>query len=1688
MLIKRNIVLKINFKSLLLFLLVSFNLNTFYAQEKFVYKGKIKQDKEKLIKKTLPFEIENLGEANWQKVYENNGIQQNSEEIDVVISESKSVYSHNTKKINPYVVQLGTPSISKRLPFKIPDVRSISFKYLNTLCGLPSDNVISICDDDAGNMWIASDVGIYKISGFYVHYYDYKQNFPECSPEKIFSYNGKIYIATFGQGLFILNGSTVEIYNKENGFFSDHIIGFDRDSTGLYICYYGDGLIHHNDNQIYTQITFSDNTSSNIVVETRNSPLGRVFVSEKGIFGILNNSQKSFKIITSDEVAVGVKSKIAANSKQLYINIENKGILYYNEGQFKLISSSSIASVDQLYLAKSGALWIFSKNGLSSIRNDKIIQTYADESYFSKFHASAFFQDKYLNLWISSYNKGIGIITPSNFSQINVPKNLISKVKTIYIDKQKNKYIENSKGGIIKIDSTESYYTFSNTMISDISSINEFNGKIYIATLNGLYFIENNTLFKILIPKDKGFNTQLFILPTKEALYINNYNYGLLKYNEKEIVNFTNFSSLTYVSHIDKQGAIWIANDTKGISKITNDSVIHYSKEHGFGSNSVFCLASDFNNIIYAGTPKGLMAIKKDSTFIIPLPFQSSEKIINCVFNEQSKTLWVSNGVELFNLKINNTEYTITKYNRNEIIANGVIQKNTLICDGKDLFFGVGDQMVKYVDFKFGYQNKKIPIELIELKTRNTNNETEFKVENNSYYTNKNQKLVLAAGNYDINFSIDIKHWGKEEGLLFYYRILGWSNNWKGPIADNTIAFSNLTPGSYTLEIIGKSSDNVEIELLTFKFQIEQFYYQTTWFLLLCVGLILLLFYVLFKTYSSFDFRSFESYTSLNEVLIKIRLLAIFSIILFPAIEFYECVYLDLYTIEWESILLLIFLSIFTFSFTFNKRLNYNSSYLLLILVYISFYFINVLKGFRIGFPPSFSIELAIIILFSKLIFTELRTYFYFVLLSILTNVLCFFFYNVDDMSSINLNIYISASINSAIIIFVMYLVDYNSKRNVLFANKILESSDLFVLVCDEKGKVIFINDYLKRVTNKSENELLGFGWWEFRKYTKNEISDAIVKINSLIKLGQSDSYVNTLVLENQSLFIEWNEFVLDGKYLIGIGKDVTKEYTLNQQNERLSLVAKSVTNGVVITDASGFILWINESFGNLFDSVFDEVIGQNISELYCKGEVDNDTFQGNLYASFEFKFKSDNTISRWVLINTTPIFNAHKKITNYISVVTNISKQKKLENKLAEYADDLEINNLLKEQLIYSDSFEDIASASLITLKQKIQNIKMGSLILLNYNKSSFIGYYYQNDNVKKVVFAFDDIKGYNTLKNNSIFIEYDNRNHPENELSTSDLLRLNEDNIISYIELPIFYNNEFIGFVCLEFDCPFPMNVRQINLVKNFATLLSVAIHKIQIQQDLALKNKDITDSLYYAKSIQTSYFPQKEELNTMLKDFVLYYKPKDIVSGDFYWMEDLPNFSIIALGDCTGHGVPGAFITMLGHNLLTQITSELKMYSPSKMIAFLNDKIYLALNKNKDRYIKDGMELGICVYDKINNVLLYAGSGIELNYFQKNELKTIEVPRYMIGDNPEQLSMEDTTIHLDGTEKFYLSSDGYKDQLGGEPRKRYSKVKYLKLLNEIKNLPSFQQSFILNLNLQNHQGNQEQTDDILVIGFEL
>lgn len=155
-----------------------------YAQDKLIYKGKVNGQKEALEKKEVTFSTQNLGPVTWQKNTENTIINQQVVEVNASFSASKNVFSHSTQKITPIYTELGPPSFSKRLPFKIPDTRTISFKYLNTLGGLPSDNVISMCEDDLGNIWVASDVGIFKISGFYIHYYDYKQNFPECSPEK----------------------------------------------------------------------------------------------------------------------------------------------------------------------------------------------------------------------------------------------------------------------------------------------------------------------------------------------------------------------------------------------------------------------------------------------------------------------------------------------------------------------------------------------------------------------------------------------------------------------------------------------------------------------------------------------------------------------------------------------------------------------------------------------------------------------------------------------------------------------------------------------------------------------------------------------------------------------------------------------------------------------------------------------------------------------------------------------------------------------------------------------------------------------------------------------------------------------------------------------------------------------------------------------------------------------------------------------------------------------------------------------------------------------------------------------------------------------------------------------------------------------------------------------------------------
>lgn len=476
-----------------------------------------------------------------------------------------------------------------------------------------------------------------------------------------------------------------------------------------------------------------------------------------------------------------------------------------------------------------------------------------------------------------------------------------------------------------------------------------------------------------------------------------------------------------------------------------------------------------------------------------------------------------------------------------------------------------------------------------------------------------------------------------------------------------------------------------------------------------------------------------------------------------------------------------------------------------------------------------------------------------------------------------------------------------------------------------------------------------------------------------------------------------------------------------------------------------------------------------------------------------EYRIKVDLEI-RWIREKAFIIRNIDgmpvKVSGTYMDVTHKMMQEKRLlrvNRELSLYSEQLEINNLLKEQLIYTSTFEEIASVSLGTLKTKIKDAARATLMLLNDNNNGFNAFYLDSQSVRKSTYEFSDIKAYAQLVKGKRFIEY---NIDEaKERSRSDIQRRNE-NIISYIGLPIMYSGALTGALFLGFEKPFPLGRREIEMLDNFTSALSVVINKLSLQKEVSEKTEDILASLNYAKGIQQSILPNLSRHKQLFKSFMRLYLPKDVVSGDFYVVESFDDYTLIALGDCTGHGVPGAFLTLLGSNFLQRIAVENKVVSPARILELLHAQLFTMLNRNREETIRDGMELGLCIYNHKTKKLTFAGAGLFMVYFCNNVQNIVQGSKRSIGDeNHGKVEFEETEILLSGSEKFYLFSDGYRDQLGGnEKRKRYSRARFLETLQTIKNLPSFQQEFYLKLKLDEHKGRHEQTDDITVIGFEL
>ncbi len=266
------------------------------------------------------------------------------------------------------------------------------------------------------------------------------------------------------------------------------------------------------------------------------------------------------------------------------------------------------------------------------------------------------------------------------------------------------------------------------------------------------------------------------------------------------------------------------------------------------------------------------------------------------------------------------------------------------------------------------------------------------------------------------------------------------------------------------------------------------------------------------------------------------------------------------------------------------------------------------------------------------------------------------------------------------------------------------------------------------------------------------------------------------------------------------------------------------------------------------------------------------------------------------------------------------------------------------------------------------------------------------------------------------------------------------------------------------------------------------------VEQRDQLAKKNQQIADSISYAEMIQMAMLPPLDSIKKQFPQSFILLKPKDIVSGDFYWYTEATRdgnpISIIAAVDCTGHGVPGAFMSMIGNTLLNEIVNQNEMYDAAEILMQLDDGVIKSLNQDDEskKSQDDGMDISICVIDNVNNNIQFAAANHSMYLIQNSKLEKIKGNIFSIGGmyKKERRNFSNHDIEISPGLSIYLFSDGYKDQFGGENKSKFLATRLEDLLLKIQNSDMQEQKEKLIAAFDDWKGEGDQIDDVLMIGI--
>jgi len=603
-------------------------------------------------------------------------------------------------------------------------------------------------------------------------------------------------------------------------------------------------------------------------------------------------------------------------------------------------------------------------------------------------------------------------------------------------------------------------------------------------------------------------------------------------------------------------------------------------------------------------------------------------------------------------------------------------------------------------------------------------------------------------------------------------------------------------------------------------------------------------------------------------------------------------------------------------------------------------------------------------------------------------------------------------------------------------------------------------------------------------------------------------------------------------------GADITEIVNAQLENEKLSTAVQQSFNTVMITDVSGNIEFVNNAFEKITGYSKHEVIGYNpkfLNSGHHSADFYKELWQtikrGEVWKG-EFYNKRKDGIMYWEESSISPILGRDGGVKSFIAVKEDITEKKEAQEQMQAMA---LFANLNPEPVIRFDSEGVILQANPAASEsfalETIEGLQIKNLIeeLKNLNIQEFI----ENNQVETIdvsknskVYRFI-IKGINELEvcqiygsditkrveaqknadSMALFAQLNpepvfrfnsegvilQSNPAANELfDKENLIGNHVDDLISGIsdidyskfigENKIFTFTEHIHENILHFKL---RGISNIGVCQIYGSDIT---NRVKAEEKIHQQKKDIDDSIQYASRIQTAVLPSSDILNDYVEDHFILFKPRDVVSGDFYWMKEKDDKLVFVVADCTGHGVPGAFMSMLGVSFLNEIVNKEDVNSASFILDELRFLVKSTLSHSEEQKA-DGMDLSLVIVDTKNMKMQFAGAYNKLYLYRDNELRVTKADRMPIGNYiGKEQPFTNHELDLQKGDTFYLLSDGFPDQFDHQSKKKFSIKRLKEVFFEINAMPMDKQKEYLEETFYSWKGNHWQMDDVLLAGIRV